>query len=375
MENSISYESIIKILASSLSIRNPVLDYESEYMRIYKEIRDKIAAREYIIINRNNKVEISKIFQSIEKMHNVIQSCIAKYMCGNITKANVYFNNQWKKANIITYNELYRSHLFYRMRSKKEGEQNFEAPDLLHIPLNKRDLIKNQRFSINGFPCLYLSTSLYQCWEELRRPNLRNLYATGIMFTEDLKLFDLRLIRKIKTTKQLEAFLQRLPLILACSIKVKDDKGIFIPEYIISQSVLHTIIDKTNGIDGILYSSMRKDYDYYNADGNIMDYDRNENIVIPAKLVVENNGEKKDLRDNLLRMIEIGEPRNFEQELIKGEIGYVTSKSYKKTIFGQMESLIKEGKTFCPLNNSNLKYSWGKGFSERLSSHNKINLL
>ena len=152
-----------------------------------------------------------------------------------------------------------------RNRNEEEGK-DYVPSDLLHIPLNKRGIIANQRFSINGFPCLYASTSLYQCWEELRRPRLNNLYAAGLLFSNNMKLFDLRLIRTIKNEEQLRAYMTRLPLIIACSIKTSEDNDTFKPEYIISQILLHHIINKKDKIDGILFSSMRKDYDFFNAD-------------------------------------------------------------------------------------------------------------
>ena len=38
--------------------------------------------------------------------------------------------------------------------------------DLFHIPYSERYLVKNERFSISGQPCLYLATSLNIAWKE-----------------------------------------------------------------------------------------------------------------------------------------------------------------------------------------------------------------
>ena len=103
--------------------------------------------------------------------------------------------------------------------------------------------------------------------------------------------------------------------------------------------LLHTIIN--NKINGIIYSSMRKDYDYYNADKNPANCFRNENLVVPAKVALENG----NYVDNLLKMMEISQPLNFEHEIIKGTIALKKSEDYNKTIFGQMERLIELTKT------------------------------
>ena len=60
---------------------------------------------------------------------------------------------------------------FYRIRIHKE---NFPIAidNFFHIPFEKRGLVKTQRFSIPGFPSLYLGSSIYLCWEELNRPNI-----------------------------------------------------------------------------------------------------------------------------------------------------------------------------------------------------------
>lgn len=50
------------------------------------------------------------------------------------------------------------------------GNANFSKKDMLHIPFNKRELIKTQRFSISGVPCLYLGTTSYVCWLEMNKP-------------------------------------------------------------------------------------------------------------------------------------------------------------------------------------------------------------
>lgn len=336
---SISYKkTILPDLISQLSARGSK-DYSKEYHSIYSSIIEIIKDVQFVTAGQSEqiKLEISAtLLKDIEKVHSTISSCIDKYLQGAIAEANTVFNIQWGNMKIPEYEEHIEKMIFYRMRSRKEDEKDFSASDLLHIPIDKRHIIKNQRFSINGFPCLYAATSLYQCWEELRRPHLQDLYAAGLLFADDIALLDLRLIRNIKNEKQLKAFMVRLPLIIACSIKTKDDKSTFKAEYIIPQTLLHTILNANSNIDGVLYSSMRKDYRYFLQYENIENCALNENIVIPVKVHYDNN----TFVDNLKKIMEISQPLNFEQEIIKGLISFNKTEQYEETIFGQMEQLL-----------------------------------
>ena len=58
--------------------------------------------------------------------------------------------------------------LFYRVRSVEGTRKDIESnPDeLFHIPLSKKALTNNERFSLAGFPSLYLATMLPLAWQE-----------------------------------------------------------------------------------------------------------------------------------------------------------------------------------------------------------------
>ena len=59
----------------------------------------------------------------------------------------------------------------YRMRIM-ENRRDLKYTDLFHIPIDKRGIVNTNRYSAPGFPCLYLGTSIYACWEELGRPSM-----------------------------------------------------------------------------------------------------------------------------------------------------------------------------------------------------------
>lgn len=62
---------------------------------------------------------------------------------------------------------------------------------MLHIPFNKRELIKTQRFSISGVPCLYLGTTSYVCWLEMNKPRDSEFNVSSYKIPGQLKILNL----------------------------------------------------------------------------------------------------------------------------------------------------------------------------------------
>ena len=61
----------------------------------------------------------------------------------------------------------------YRMRVGKNGYEEFTSnEEMSHIPFQFNHKVGNERYSMSGFPSLYLGSSVYVCWEEMRRPCL-----------------------------------------------------------------------------------------------------------------------------------------------------------------------------------------------------------
>ena len=84
----------------------------------------------------------------------------------------------------------------YRAR-KCDTYDLFCRTEMMHIPYHKRHLISNQRFSLSGYPCLYLGTSIYGCWEELERPDIDRFNITCMRNERLMHFADLTLFRLI----------------------------------------------------------------------------------------------------------------------------------------------------------------------------------
>lgn len=175
---------------------------------------------------------------------------------------------------------LYRTKKEYDPKNLKyKGKYNgfkslVDKYELFHAPFQHRKSVPTNRFSIPGFPCLYVSDSLYTSWSEAISEN-DSFHAICFSNHRPLYLADLSPInyvfsKKPNSTKNLynEKFKNSLvdyailyPLILACHSKIKyipaykDEVVKFKSEYIIPQLLMQWYRENKVMVDGIRYLS------------------------------------------------------------------------------------------------------------------------
>ena len=165
---------------------------------------------------------------------------------------------------------------FYRIRYY---EENFSLPpgEMFHIPFEHRGKVKSQRYSIPGFPSLYIGTSIYVCWEELGRPHPNHFQAARLVNQNTIQVIDLSKPKSsVSNPDALYKFLMTWPLILASSIRVKHPEDTFKPEYIVPQLMLQWVREMSS-IDGIAYETTKIDANKAQFRGEFL------NLVIPVK--------------------------------------------------------------------------------------------
>jgi len=168
-----------------------------------------------------------------------------------------------KLPNLLPLKSVFPGTSYYRIRGS--GSSIHDRRDLFHIPLTMRTKIANNRFSIAGFPTLYLSNSLYVAWEELKRPDVNKAYCSAFKSERIFALLDLRKemfldeLSLKKTAGDIPSFLIKaisFPLYFICSIKVCNPDDPFKPEYIFPQFTLRWARDVPS-IQGVAYTSTR----------------------------------------------------------------------------------------------------------------------
>lgn len=151
--------------------------------------------------------------------------------------------------------------LFYRARS---GINWTQKEDFYHIPFNKTYLCGSYRFSIAGYPSLYIGYSKEVCKKEVRG---KECSCIELSLKKALRVVDLTWSQK-EAKLGLTNFLQAYPVIAACYVVpffCKDlgkecpdviEKQTFKEQYIFPQFVT-MFIKKNLGVDGIIYYTTR----------------------------------------------------------------------------------------------------------------------
>ena len=228
----------------------------------------------------------------------------------------------------------------YRIRSFKKDGTVFSKKQLFHIPFSEVSNVKAYRYSIAGYPCLYLGSDLNLCWVENGMPS-KFAYTKFIYSNEKpFPLLDLRrspysIIRNLMAINRnqncneivcenIKRLFITYPLIAACSISVQDKEKNFIVEYIIPQ-ILLTWIRQQDKFRGIAYFSSS-----INEKAKIMN---SHNVVIPPK----RNG-NQDYGEELTRVFKLTNPTSLnllqiyqseENKNLQKSILFLKNESYK----------------------------------------------
>jgi len=291
-----------------------------------------------------SRKEFSDVTEDVKKFIDVLDEVVRSYLKGKIISALNTFSRWWQrneKENFLLY-QCNPEIEFYRIR--KKGNNPFRREDLFHVPFDKRGKLGNYRYSISGFPCLYLGRSIYACWEETRRPPLDSFFISRVKLSEGktLELLDLR-VNQQREDYELRKYLVMLPLIIACSMRNWNEENTFVAEYIIQQILMQSLM-RVNGekpsFDGVIYTSSVVDNSFGFVSTNT---DLQDCVAIPVQKVKENG-----FCENLSSIFELSAPICYEYELIQGfsplkwETATETGNTYKSSYFSLLEERLRE---------------------------------
>ena len=337
-------------------------------------IEDKNSSQQYIIERLNDqKRKLTCLINDLDSDIDIYLSVQRHVLINNvhhlyndlITSVETFFEGRFEDSSNIIFERfldpenkkritpLKALHInsidtLFRVRSN-DTYSLYEKNEMFHIPFEKRGLVTNQRYSISGYPCLYLGTSVYGCWEATSRPHIDTFNVVSLKANTDLYFIDLRIPSlKNEEIKHLfnEEYIYQLILPLACSLKVKNPKDSFKPEYIIPQNILNSIIKRnfkkyTTDVnwDGIIYTANI----FGRKECLFKDKDKLANIVMPIK-----TSDEKGLCKELVNQFTMTETtsilserltKNVKDTLIYSEKVFVLG-DYKNTMWGEIEESI-----------------------------------
>lgn len=249
---------------------------------------------------------------------------------------------------LIYYLEFDNLHpVHYRLR-KMQGEADFG--DMFHVPFESRHIINTNRYSIPGYPTLYLSNSIYLAYKELGEPDYNDLYVSKFFHTRHYNpietLLDLTNKPLWDTVESKFKFLARWILTMSCSIKVGFPTSPFKPEYILPQIIFQLVKNKidigSRKIIGVKYSSTKIVDSREGFQGHFY------NTAIPI-----HHSNKNGFCDVLAKQFCMTRPISFHKALeyskevcIHGQVKSIelngASTEYIKTDFGKIEQVLSD---------------------------------
>ena len=245
---------------------------------------------------------------------------------------------------------------FFRMRVRK-GNFPLSPLEMFHIPFELRGVIATQRYSIPGFPCLYLGRTLYGCWEEMNRPEINEFQVVRLKNIKEIKYLDLTRPKYEGNlrSKDIYHYFMTWPLIACCSVKVKDYSNSFKSEYIIPQLLLQWVRENQT-IDGIRFNSTHIDFHNSGSDGDF------SNLVLPVKTNKERGhcselGSVFEISNTLswqmhehaiggqIFMTDFGNGSGVDSRISKLELIKGLAYPYSYSVLGKLESFLENMRT------------------------------
>ncbi|MCQ2146438.1 MAG: hypothetical protein MJZ16_02875 [Bacteroidales bacterium] len=216
----------------------------SQYLMILKS--------KYKNAGLTNSKEYRKVIDSVERMCDAIVDSVNltfrglpaeayKRLSQAIGREALNIKNGW----ILKFTPIPSNNSFYRMRVETDNlvKKTVDEKGMFHITMSLRGIVKTQRYSVPGYPSLYMGVRVFGCWEELGRPNLSNSLVSRLVNKEEFYVLDLRIpdrsawdvVRGKRSVKLPKQTIVLFPLVIACTFRQKSTSAVFKHEYIIPQ--------------------------------------------------------------------------------------------------------------------------------------------
>lgn len=251
--------------------------------------------------------QIPFYIEKVKKWCKDIETMVDGHFEGDLLKTVKVYNRLFKKTAgsfqlwpHFPSTNIEQDSLWYRGRDTKK-EEHWDKKQLFHVSYEERGKIGSQRFSIQGFPCLYLASSLSCCIKETHAKTFTTVSAFKAL--SNIEVYDLSFYPSISNAKQLWDYLLLYPIKIACSIPMqkKCKKDNFIPEYIVPEYVLHGTIKQSKDLSkslGFIYTSTT----IFSKNVAKEEVRKHTNLVIPV-VEIKNKGYCDILR-NMFSMTE-----------------------------------------------------------------------
>lgn len=185
------------------------------------------------------KVETPEVSEAFIKNRQKIMNAYNRYVKGNVQSASSIITNYFFQGGLSDYckKTLLKGDVFYRASNSNHVKDESFDYDMFHLPFELREKARNYRYSISGFPCLYMGNTISGCEKEIGEEYKANHIAQFVL-KEDISYYD---FSSVEISEDLDLFYKHLLLIYAMSFSIDDvdkkseNETVFKRNYIISQ--------------------------------------------------------------------------------------------------------------------------------------------
>lgn len=325
-----------QILSISMAERGERTYYD-ELTRLLDLYREML--KHHTIDGENCLYAVPYIHSFITKQIPKLKKLFRYYSKGKIIEFNdisaSLFRTQANRQNAVSFfpiTTIEENSFWFRAR-KPNLETRFCREDLFHVPFRKRGIVGSERFSLLGYPCLYLGKTLKCVDAETGGSGIKAVSC--FKTNQKIRVFDFTFFspdHKTDNTARLIDNILSYPLKIAASIPSNAGKqrNEYIPEYIIPQLLLHCALKNRDGMkaDGIMYTSTKAILEYI-TDEHYSDY---TNIVIPSVFIKE-----KGLCSHLNSLFSLTEPEIVPFRYLNDEKVMIIQEAMKAKEFSHID--------------------------------------
>ena len=233
-----------KNLLKEIILPNCGLSFLDRINRLEKILNDYAKAEYKLPQNTLDSIEF--FWKTIRQCYELHQEGLA------INATQLFYDNIFCNDAFIDIYELAPNSRLFRMRTAKYGGL-FSKEEMFHIRFDKRHLVSNNRFSVNGIPSLYLGESTYICWEEMGSPNLDTCNASVFINGDSLSVINLSPIMEDFAYDKILKY----PLAYICLLGTIHHDDPFKEEYVIPQMLMQCLLIHNKSNPQIPYVGIR----------------------------------------------------------------------------------------------------------------------
>ncbi len=322
----------------NLALSDFLLAAETHYFELYDQIDEVEFAHLKGLGPYNGSTRKMKMKDNLSKIISAANDIIPRVVPNEYDQVERFFNLFFKKNGIpkasANVKDVKKESLF--RIAKAEKYQILDRARLFALTNDKLNYSCKYRFNPDGYPCIYMASTLYNAWEETRRPDfemanfvrykpMRNLHVMSIYIEPQMQTFGDFVMAYFS---------------LICAVKTKEEDRYHL-QYMVPNlfmSILARSIRLKSGIDGIRYLSSRG----YDGESYRFKYqDISEAFVFPPH--VDDNGAIR--WDHVKALFQMTDPRNyFFYKIHRFDFGKGATRvsEYQDSLFYAIEEQLKK---------------------------------